>query len=294
MSTDRQRDADMDRLLRARLRREAAVSPGSCPDAGLLAACVEGAVSSEERIALEAHLASCGRCQDVLAALELDLPAPPTVTPAAVPRRPWLWRGHLHWLIPVGAATALVVYVASRPAIAPTVPQVGGVSTEMAELRAPEPPVAAAPAAPGPAAPGRTAAAPAVPTAAPSPAARDRASDAAAGLRAGRHASPADRGRRAGARRACHRRPGRTDGRWRRPRPERRRDEKRREERGRRLGRRRTDELRPGRTRAPSCRLRISSRCPRQAARSAGASAPRARSGVPQTTAGPGIRGSPA
>lgn len=138
MSTDRQRDADLDRLLRAQLRREPAGPLGACPDAGMLAACIEGGVAGDERTALEAHLATCGRCQDVLAAMDLESPASPAAAPApvAAARRPWLWRGHLHWLIPVGAATALVVYVASKPAIAPYFPPTGpGPDTQMSELR---------------------------------------------------------------------------------------------------------------------------------------------------------------
>lgn len=161
MSTDRQRDADMDRLLRATLGREPAVAPGACLDAGMLAAIVEGGVPEDERNALEAHLAVCGRCQDVLAAMDLDTPASPAAAPvpASAARRPWLWRGHLHWLIPVGAGALLVVYVASRPAIAPsfqpvgpplTFPPPGPASTQMAELRQAESPAAGMPATPPP------------------------------------------------------------------------------------------------------------------------------------------------
>jgi hypothetical protein len=198
VSTDRQRDADLDRLLRAQLRREPAGAPDACPDAGMLAACVEGGVAGEERTALEAHLAVCGRCQDVLAAMDLETPASPAAAqaPVAAARQPWLWRGHLHWLLPVGAAAALVVYVASKPAIAPYFPHTGpGQDTQMSELRpAAQPPDVSgfasrpderpAPAsqatpAPVPAAPARAADEPSGPPAAPSIAARDRARNAA-------------------------------------------------------------------------------------------------------------------
>jgi len=145
VSTDRQRDADLDRLLRATLRRETAVQPDACPDAGMLAAFVEGGVSVDERMALESHFAACGRCQETLAVLDLETPASPAAAhqaPVAAGRRPWLWRGHLHWLIPVGAAAALVVYVASKPAIAPYFPHTGpSPDTQISELR----PVAEAP-----------------------------------------------------------------------------------------------------------------------------------------------------
>ena len=40
----------------------------------MLAALVEGEVAAAERAALEAHMAACGRCQDVLAAMDLDAP----------------------------------------------------------------------------------------------------------------------------------------------------------------------------------------------------------------------------
>ena len=159
MSTDRQRDADVDRLLRATLGREPAATPGACPDAGMLAAYVEGGVPEDERAAIETHMASCGRCQDVLAAMDLEpLPSAPAAVPAGE-RRPWLWRGHLHWLIPVGAGALLVVYVASRPAMAPNFPSTGPPltfppasppATQMAELRQAEPPAAEMPAVPPP------------------------------------------------------------------------------------------------------------------------------------------------
>lgn len=116
MSTDRQRDAETDRLLRARLRPDPALDPRECPDAGMMAAYVDGGLPDGERATLDAHYAACGSCQRALATLARIDPVPPG-QPA---RQPWLWRGHLHWLIPVSAATALVLYIAVRPAIAPT------------------------------------------------------------------------------------------------------------------------------------------------------------------------------
>jgi hypothetical protein len=122
VSTDRQRDADLDRLLRATLRQDPAARLGACPDAGLLAAFVEGGTSGDERAAIESHLAACGRCQETLAAMDVGTPASPASTAPESDRRPWLWRGHLHWLIPVAAASMLVIYLASKPAIAPYFP----------------------------------------------------------------------------------------------------------------------------------------------------------------------------
>lgn len=142
MNTDRQRDADLDRMLRATLGPGDAGGDGACPDAGLMASFVEGGVSAQERTALETHFASCHRCQDALAILARDGQAEFPEQRAAAPSRSWLWRGHLHWLIPVTAASALVVYIASKPAIAPNVvPTPPPDSTQVAALprQAPEP-----------------------------------------------------------------------------------------------------------------------------------------------------------
>ena len=74
MNTDRQRDADLDRMLRATLGPGDAAGDGACPDAGLMASFVEGGVSAHERTAFETHVASCHRCQDALAILARDAP----------------------------------------------------------------------------------------------------------------------------------------------------------------------------------------------------------------------------
>ena len=145
MSTDRQRDADLDRMLRATLGQKTASSADACPDAGMLASLVEDGLSADERTVLESHLAACGRCRDILAAMDLDVPAPAAAAPATRPNRSWLWRGHLHWLIPVTAASVLVIYLASRTAIAPYFPPVTPESTQVAAV-----PSEARPAAPVP------------------------------------------------------------------------------------------------------------------------------------------------
>jgi hypothetical protein len=134
VSTDRQRDADLDRMLRATLGRDTAADVAGCPDAGMLASSVEGCVTAEERTALETHFASCHRCQEALAILARDVSPQLAAAPVAPARRSWLWRGHLHWLIPVTAASALVIYIASKPAIAPWFPPIAPDSTQIAAV----------------------------------------------------------------------------------------------------------------------------------------------------------------
>ena len=122
MSTSQKRDADMDRLLRAVLKpapRETAVE---CPDAGVLAAFVEGGLTATEQSSLDAHIVSCGRCQEALAVLSQGLP-PQEEAAIATPETGWFtWvtRPRLRWLVPISAAaTVAAVFFASRPLIAP-------------------------------------------------------------------------------------------------------------------------------------------------------------------------------
>ncbi|MCX6551864.1 MAG: zf-HC2 domain-containing protein, partial [Acidobacteria bacterium] len=129
MSTDRQRDADIDRLLRATLRQKADPPAGECPDLGVFAAYVEGSAPPDERGRLETHMAACSRCQAVMAILAADEPASEVVREAAAQKVAWQphwWsRVHPRWFVPVTAiATILVIYVATRPLIAPYFPTV--------------------------------------------------------------------------------------------------------------------------------------------------------------------------
>jgi hypothetical protein len=112
----------MDRLLRAVLKpapRETAVE---CPDAGVLAAFVEGGLTATEQSSLDAHIVSCGRCQEALAVLSQGLP-PQDEEAIATPETGWFtWvtRPRLRWLVPISAAaTVAAVFFASRPLIAP-------------------------------------------------------------------------------------------------------------------------------------------------------------------------------
>ncbi len=117
MTTDDQRDAEMDRLLRSTLTPSPHGGAGDCPDPELLAAYGEGSLPVSERLSIETHLAACPRCQSTLSAYARALPEP-VASPAAKPT--WLRGGHLRWLIPVAAASGLVLYVASRSVVAPS------------------------------------------------------------------------------------------------------------------------------------------------------------------------------
>jgi hypothetical protein len=125
-----------------------AVDAGPCPDAELLAAWVDDGLDADERTAVEAHAASCGRCQATLAgmirAVHAAGEAPPLHVVAAAPDtgKARLKRVPvLAWLVPLTAiAAAVIVWIA--------VPQRG--PTEQREAPAqPADQIAAAPAARG-------------------------------------------------------------------------------------------------------------------------------------------------
>ena len=94
-----------DKLLRESLSADAAADHGAeCLDAALVAGWFDGTLSHAERTAVEAHAASCSRCQATIAALvRTDRPSP----------RVW-WRAPaVRWLVPVAVAGAasLVVWI---------------------------------------------------------------------------------------------------------------------------------------------------------------------------------------
>ncbi|MFO7694065.1 MAG: YCF48-related protein [Vicinamibacterales bacterium] len=119
----------MDRLLRAALkpapRQPEASGPGSgigCPDAGVLAAFMEGGLAAPEQSGLETHLAGCGRCQEALSVMSDHLAEEPVAEVAAPETRwfTWVTQPRLRWFVPIGAAaTVAVVFFATRPLIAP-------------------------------------------------------------------------------------------------------------------------------------------------------------------------------
>jgi hypothetical protein len=107
MSTDR------DRLLETLLRQSneddgELSSAAQCVDAEVLAAWVDGALSSQALAEAEKHAAGCARCQALLASMAKTAPA------AEV--RPWWHAVPARWLMPVAAvATALLVWVSVGP-----------------------------------------------------------------------------------------------------------------------------------------------------------------------------------
>jgi hypothetical protein len=122
VGTSQQRDADVDRLLRAVLKPAPQNGPGACPDAGVLAAFMESGLTAAEQSAVETHLAGCGRCQEALSILSHDLPEAAAAETAAPETRwfTWVARPRLRWLVPISAAaTVAAVFFATRPLIAP-------------------------------------------------------------------------------------------------------------------------------------------------------------------------------
>ena len=97
-----------DKLLRESLTADAAADLGAeCPDAAVVASWFDGTLSHAERTAVEAHAATCSRCQATIAALVR------TDRPVA---RAW-WRAPaVRWVVPVAVASAaaLVVWIAVR------------------------------------------------------------------------------------------------------------------------------------------------------------------------------------
>ena len=92
-----------DKLLRESLTAEAAAGHGAeCLDAALVAGWFDGTLTHAERTAVEAHAASCSRCQATIAALvRTDRPSP----------RVW-WRAPaVQWLVPVAVASAALLVV---------------------------------------------------------------------------------------------------------------------------------------------------------------------------------------
>jgi hypothetical protein len=109
----------MDRLLRAVLQPASRKAAGECPDAATLAALVEGSLTPAEQSVLDSHVVDCGRCQEALAVMSHELQGEEE---AALETGwfTWVTRPRLRWFVPIGAAaTVVVVFLATRPLIAP-------------------------------------------------------------------------------------------------------------------------------------------------------------------------------
>jgi hypothetical protein len=159
---ERERDDQVDRLLRRVFKSDPAVAPAEdCPDAEVLGAWVDGRLTGAMQSAALSHLSICPRCQAIVA--ELSRMQPAAAAPSA-----WWQRGlRVRWLVPVTAAAAAIVIWFAVPRTPPSVTEFAPVreAASRAEPEAAAP--AAAPPAPAqePAPPAPLAAAPA--TAAP-------------------------------------------------------------------------------------------------------------------------------
>jgi hypothetical protein len=126
----------LDRLLRQTLAEpRPADASGDHVDPERLAAWTAKAIGGDEGLAIERHLASCDRCQAMLAVFARidDAPAP----------APSLWqRWRLAWVIPATAAAAAMLTWIAWPGSAPTVPDP---ATTIARSDPPPPRVVVAP-----------------------------------------------------------------------------------------------------------------------------------------------------
>ncbi len=155
-------DSGFDRLAARELsRRQSRQAIEPCLQAEQIAAWLDRSLPEEEAAAVQKHVAACGRCEAIAAAI---VQSEPEVIPAR-PRaeaRSWVW--HLRWLAP--AATAVVIVAVAltatlersqkatldRPLATSTAPAAGPLQTPaVAEVPAAQaPPAAAAAAAPAP------------------------------------------------------------------------------------------------------------------------------------------------
>ena len=107
MNPENERERSVERLLRESLATsQPAPGTGSCLDAEMLAAWLEGGLTGSQLTAAQEHVAGCGSCQATLAALVRAIPMAPEP-------EPW-WRRALgaRWLVPVAAtATAIAIWV---------------------------------------------------------------------------------------------------------------------------------------------------------------------------------------
>ena len=107
MKTDR--DSSIERLLRRSLQTQGPPT-ADCPDVEALAALADDALPAAERLTVESHIADCGRCQALTAAI---LRTASAGEKGAGSPTPFSWSPTMKWLVPATAAvTALALWVA--------------------------------------------------------------------------------------------------------------------------------------------------------------------------------------
>lgn len=114
--TGERREPGFDRLVERALALDASVPGEPCPQTELLAAWFDRSLAGDEASRLEGHIASCGQCQQVVAALARSEPEVLKAHPRPEPV-PWTW--HLHWLVPLAATAVVVLAVATQTVRAP-------------------------------------------------------------------------------------------------------------------------------------------------------------------------------
>ena len=174
-----------DKLLRESLAAGADGNGADCPDAAIVAAWFDGTLAHAERTAMEAHAATCARCQATIAALvRTDRPAP----------RAW-WRAPaMQWLVPVAVAAgaSLIIWTGVLRTEDDAVPPPAATSARLESARVPVAAPGAAGAQPGVAPGARSDAADANPSAKASPLAdADRRASANQRAQRARAAAPA-------------------------------------------------------------------------------------------------------
>src|SRR6266404_4095080 len=109
------------RLLRETLQAGMSGESPRCLDAETVARWADDTLSRKERAAVEAHAASCARCQSMLAAMART--APPAVA------RSWFRSPIVAWVAPLTvAAAALLIYVEVAPRSRPAAPAASAVA----------------------------------------------------------------------------------------------------------------------------------------------------------------------
>jgi hypothetical protein len=113
------RDLGFDRLVRRELSRGTGAPVGVCPPVELVAAFFDRSLNPDEAVGIEEHLATCGRCQEIIGGLARTEPQVLYVHPKAEPRA-WTW--HLRWVAPLAAAATIALVVGTQSLRAPSSP----------------------------------------------------------------------------------------------------------------------------------------------------------------------------